>query len=145
VVLIVVGIVAGVVLLLALVCGGIVFLLFRAGSQVLSQASQAFSNAMVSAADMQAAETGARAFLDDIAAGQLESAYNRTSKNFQSGQPLKDFRAMINKNPRVKNHTMAQLVAQNLSSSPVVLQGTLTGPNGSTNCTLYVVKEGDQW
>jgi hypothetical protein len=136
-VIIVVGIIAGVILVIVLACAGLGYFAFKA-------MGPAFNSAMQMAQDIQQANAAGLAFLGDLAADRLDEAYKRTSKSYQEGQNLEAFRKLIAKHPNVKNsaYTMA---GANVTPPRFSFKFTLTGANGAVSGNIVVIKEGEEW
>ena len=135
----IIAIIAGIVLVLMLGCGIGVFFLVRAVSPILSSAmemAQNFQTIMLVSED----------FLEDIAAGKPETAYQRTSSTYQERTSLDEFKKFLDANPAVKNHTTHSFGALNNTNGITKVQGFLMGPNGQqTSCTIELVLEEDYW
>jgi hypothetical protein len=83
-------------------------------------------------------------FLSELSQGNVDAAYKRTSKNFQSKQSLAQFKEFVDKNPEVKSGALqgAQPVGSpNIDTGPVTMNGTM----GGKKVTLTVVKEEGNW
>jgi hypothetical protein len=141
-VILVVSIVAGVVLVIVALCGGLAYFGIRALTQGLSGA---VASGMAMIEDMQAGIQTAEDFLADLSADKPEAAYARTTKNFQAGQTLQQFKDFVAKYPVLKSHTSNNTNTVNFSPNRHTLQNTLNGPAGSLACTFQLVKEGEQW
>jgi len=74
-------------LVLVLLCAALLFYYWKGGMIAMS------------ATDML---TAANAFMDDAAAGRIDSAYARTSNRFRAGHSLAQFRSMIDQQPLLK-------------------------------------------
>src|SRR5207244_480645 len=91
--LLIVGIVAGVVLVVVLACGGLAYLVVVG----IRGMSQAMSSAMQQFADIQNAMGVAQSFLDDLTQGQLDEAYAQTTKAYQQRVSREQFQALLAK------------------------------------------------
>lgn len=136
-VLIVLGVIFGVILLIALVCGGLAFLVFRAASGVMA-------TAMAVVADMQQADAAATTFLNDLAGNRIDQAYESTSAAFKQRQTLPEFKALVDKNPSLKRAAFApHTPVQNQPGGryTIVIQDNQGDPNnpGMNTCTIHVV------
>jgi len=131
---IVVSVVAGIVLLIVLVCGGLGYVLIKNLAPFVTQ--------MVN--DMQVAQGVGQAFAGDISNGKLENAYARTSASYQHGTSIKQFQDLVAKHPALTNGSPSIINFQ-LVNNTVVMQVTFNGPKGSTQCTVHMIKENDEW
>jgi hypothetical protein len=140
VVLIVVGVIVGVLVLVVLACVGFGFLAFRA-VQVAAPAIEA------AAAEWTEADTAAQAFLANLAAGQVETAYRSTTPAFQQKQTLQQFQAFVDQHPLLKQHTDVEHEDDdhNPGAAKIAMEYTLTGKGGETKVTIQLVNENGQW
>jgi hypothetical protein len=136
--LIIVGIAAGVIVVVVLVCGGIAYLGIQAFSKVAS-------SAMEMVQDLQSAQSAGEQFLADIAANRLDVAYEATTTTYQKGRSLEEFRKLIDQSPALKEHTSRTIQGVNATPPKITLHVTLNGPERSSTCTLQLIKEGDKW
>jgi hypothetical protein len=132
---IVLGIVGG---LLLLVCGGCIIGGFFIWKSPLGQKVQAATGAQLAAQD----------FFQRLGSGNVETAYNATSKGFQSRQSLAQFRAFVDRNPGLKSaqNPTFQVDANSMTETSSKFQVIIPTTSGATlNGTLRMIKEGDQW
>jgi hypothetical protein len=134
--LIVFGIIGGIVLVLVLGCGGVVYLVYRGMSGAVASFKSTFE-------DMQASQMAAENFMSDVAANRLDAAYKNTTKNYQSQQTLPQFKDFVQKNPGLKNYQPMSLQPMNLTSTASSFQGQI--PGQIKGFTVQVVKEGETW
>jgi hypothetical protein len=139
--LIIVLVVAVVLVVLIGMCGGLVYL----GTRVISQISQVSSSAMQMMQDIGMAQTTADDFLADIKDGRLDGAYERTTESFRKGKSLEEFQKWIDHNPALRSYTSRAGSPTTVTPGLVTLQTTLAGENGTVQCTVRVVKEGEKW
>jgi len=140
-VLIIVGSVVGVLLHIVLACGGATFLLFhRLGAAV----APAMQNLVP--LEVQQADGVVQMFLNDMAAGQVDMAYNSTTAAFRARQPLAQFKAFITQHPLLTKYTGVQLNPANhvAGAQRMSLQYTLTG-DGVISVTFQLVNQQGQW
>jgi hypothetical protein len=76
----------------------------------------------------------AGAFLDDIGAGRIDSAYARTTNNFRARHSLTQFRALIDEQPLLKEPAARQLGDYDLKTRHHI-QG-----NATYRCVLQAAK-----
>jgi hypothetical protein len=136
--LIIVLVIGGVFLVAIAVCGGLGFLFYRS-------VAPAMQSAMAQVGEMAAAMGEPEVFMQEIAAGQLDAAYGRTSKDYQKRTKVEDFKKFVDANPALKS---ASRFASNQSYTPqrTTVHYTLNTADGkSVNVTVQVVKEGEQW
>lgn len=130
--LLVLGIVALVVLLIVLGCGGLIYLVW---TKVVPE--------------FQALQTTADGFVQDIRSGQLQSAYGRTSAGFQASQNFAQFQGLVSLYPALTTYTSLTCSGINVSSNAGGTQGTarytVIGPNNSLSFTLILVQQNGQW
>jgi hypothetical protein len=136
--LLIVSIVAGVVLVIVLVCGGVGYFAIQAISKVAS-------SAMEMVQDVQSGRVAGEDFLSDVANDRLEAAYGRMTAAYQKGRSLDEFRKLIDQSPVLKTHTSRTQSGITVTPPKVVIQATLNRPTGASACTLQVIKEGEQW
>jgi hypothetical protein len=138
-VLIVLGVIGGIVLLLALACGVGMYFVFRA-------ASVAMTGAMQMVADLSDAQFVAQGFVNDLGAGRIDQAYSATSQGYQARQTKDQLKALVDKNPALKNsNATAFITNQAPGATRMNAQVTATGTAGSVNCTVQLIKEDGQW
>ena len=128
---IVLGVVGGMLLLVILVCAGLIY-----------WGATRFSQFSVPTAE-------ADRFLDDLKLGQLNNAYARTSRAFQTQQTLAQFQNFIKQFPAFTNQSSRTYTGFNVVSgaggSRATLHATVFGPGISVSFTLFLVEEGGQW
>jgi hypothetical protein len=136
--LIIVLVIGGVFLVVALVCGGLAYYGLRSFSQVMQ-------TAMAQVGEMTAAMAEPELFFQDIAAGNLDAAYGRTSKAYQGRTKLEDFKKFVETN-KLKNATSRFASNQNYTPQRTTAHYTVTAADGtSVSLTIQVIKEGEQW
>jgi hypothetical protein len=146
--LMVLGIGAAVLGVCLLICGGLFYLglrMFRDGMANFGTAIQQAAEQAQQMQGMQDAESTAEAFLQDIAGGQVDSAYARTSKDFQARQTPPQFRAFVNQNPALQKYEGDSLDQLKFAPPSATFTGMVPGPNGDITFTLVVVKDGQAW
>lgn len=130
--LLVLGIVAVVVLLVVLGCGGLIYLVW---TKVVPE--------------FQALQTSADGFVQDMRDNQLQSAYGRTSAGYQARQNFAQFQALVAQYPALTTYTSRTCSGINVSSNAGGTQGTarytVIGPNNSLSFTLILVQQNGQW
>jgi hypothetical protein len=131
--LLILGIVGVIVLLVVVGCGGLIYWAWtRVGPE------------------FQALRTSADAFVQDIHAGQLQSAYGRTSSGFQMSQTFPQFQAFPAQYPALASYTSLTCTGFNITSMAGVgtrgtVRYTAVGPNNSLSFTLILVQQNGQW
>ncbi|MHB1426522.1 MAG: hypothetical protein ACYC3I_25455 [Gemmataceae bacterium] len=131
--LIVLGIVGVVLLMIVLGCGGLIYLMV---TKFVPQ--------------FQAVQTSADAFVQDIHAGQLQSAYGRTSASFQARQTFPQFQALVTQYPALSTYTSLTCSGVHISSTTGagtqgIVRYTAVGPKNSLSFTLILVEQNGQW
>jgi hypothetical protein len=142
VVLIVLGSVVGALFLMVLVCGGMAFVF-------VTKASQAIGPQLQAQADLIAADMAVQGFLNQLATGQTDVAYDSTTPAFRAKQTLPQFKTFVEGNPLLTKFITAQQ-APMMNNPPglqqMTLHYTLNGDGRAPlNVTIQVVKEGEQW
>src|SRR5262245_56796168 len=138
----IVSIVGGIVLVVALGCGGLIYVVV-VGKRTMSQA---VSSAMQMAMDVQNAMAAAQSFVDDLTQGQLDAAYAQTTRAYQERVSREQFGELIAKHPAFKKGTHDLAPPNNFNTATVRFTSTVTGPDGATaTCTLQLKKEDEQW
>src|SRR5262245_45755748 len=138
IVLLIVVIVSVVLLVVVATCAGLGYLAMRSMSQGMSKM-------MDMVTDMQLSQTTAQTFLNDLAAGRIESAYAQTTKAYQARQSLEQFRDLIEKNPALQKQTSSMVNPTQMNPGLCTFTATVSGPAGAVSCTIHVIKEGEQW
>jgi hypothetical protein len=138
IILIVVGAVAGLVLLAVVVCGGLAWLGLRRFAEVRATAMQV-------AAQNAEARAAVELFLEALAAGEVEVAYTQTSRDFQTQQGLAGLRTILNKNPALGHHTSRVVTQITLSGGRGSMTLSVSGPKGTTSCSVVIVREDGAW
>src|SRR5262245_7471665 len=138
IVLIIVGVVGGVLVLCVLGCIGIFYLGMRTVKDLGEKAMERIELE-------QAARVVAEAFLMDLCDGKVDAAYTQTTAAFKTRLTLQELKDLVEKNPTFKKRSNSWVFAQNPTPDLVVFQGTINSPQGSVNCTIHVVKEGNVW
>lgn len=131
--LLVLGIVGVVVLIIVLGCGGLIYWVW---TKVVPE--------------IQAAQTSADAFVQDIRAGQLQSAYGRTNTGFQARQSFGQFQGLVALYPALSTYTSLTCAGVNISSTVGVgtrgtVRYTAIGPNNSLSFTLTLTQQNGEW
>ena len=139
--IVVVSIVAGIVLVVVLACGGLIYL----AAIGMRGFSQAMSSAMQMGIDVQTSMATAQSFLDDIAAGRLDEAFAETSEGYQAKVSREQFQELVDNHPTLKK-AVAAMTGNNFNNNTARLTFTMTNPEGAnTTCAVQMVKEGDEW
>jgi hypothetical protein len=130
--LIVFGAIGGVLLLMVVVCGGLIY-------WGVNTFGPAFT----------AVQDSAEAFVQDIHAGRIQAAYNRTSSKFQAQSTLPQFQAFVAQFPALATYTSLTKTGIHVNSTPAGTQGIVSysavGPNNSLSFRLTIVEENGQW
>jgi hypothetical protein len=131
--LLVLGIVGVVLLLVVLGCGGLTYLVWTKFVPTF-----------------QSLQTSADAFVEDIRAGQLQSAYGRTSTSFQARQTFPQFQTFVARYPALSTYTSLTSVGVHVASTTGTgtrgtIRYTAIGSNNSLSFTLILVEQNGQW
>jgi hypothetical protein len=150
----VLGIIGGVLLLIALVCGGVGFYVFytvrKAASKMQESIAANVEKMQQEQQRTEAARELAQSFVDDLKDNQATVAYEATSANYQKKMSLEKFKALVKQR--------AKVIEQQLHLQPDPNTNPF-GPNtvyrftetilihgeGSFNLVIAVISEGNQW
>ena len=153
-VLLVLGIIGGVVLLIALVCGGVAFYVVHSVRKAASRMQESVAANVDRIQQEQQRNEGARefaqSFLQDLKDNQVDAAYEDTSAGYQKKMSLEKFKAMVKQRSSV--------IEQQLRLQPDPNTNPL-GPNsvyrftemilihgeGFYNLVIAIIMEGTQW
>ena len=93
-----------------------------------------------------AADAVVQTFLNQLAWGQVDVAYDATTPAFRAKQTLPQFKQFVERNPILTKFTNVQQDPPNNApgAQRLTLHYTLSG-NGILTLTVQVVKEGEQW
>jgi hypothetical protein len=131
------------------VCGGFVYLAAKKLGDGMSNFGTAVQQAAQQAQQQQeslAAQATAEAFMQDVAAGNTDAAYARTTKSFQARQTGVQFRDFVNQNPVLKNYQLDSLDDPEFTTPlSATFDGAVLGPNGDVTFTLVLTKDGQGW
>jgi hypothetical protein len=137
-VLLIVGIIGGVLCVILLVCGGIIYL----GVRTVLPAWRSITMAD----EIQASEMAADRFMKMIARDGVEPAYAGTTQGFQSRQTLQQFRDMVDRNPTLKDYEWGMALEKDFDPDRNTYRGTIEDRNGMTmSFTVVTVKDGQSW
>jgi hypothetical protein len=141
VILIVIGSVVGALLLLVVACSGMAF-------YFITKTSQAMGPQLQAQAELMAADVEVQTFLNALAVGQFDTAYNNTTPGFRARQTLPQFTKFVERNPLLTKFRSAQKAPPNNApgAKRMTLQYTLNGDGvGVLNLTFQLVEENEQW
>lgn len=129
------------VIALILGIGGLAFLVCCGGGLYF------FGNMAIN--EVPAARKAAEAFIDDLKADRIEEAYARTATIFQNATTEDQFRALLDVYPAATTHTSRTIQLVNMHGGTrggtAVFRVTFEGPDGTSGCTLSMVKENGEW
>lgn len=132
---IVLGVIAAVLLLGAIACGGLFYMGFRAAKDMVGTIGNATG----------AAET----FLNQLQANQVSAAYQSTSQAYRAAHTPEQFAKFVAQYPMLTGHTTRAATTFNMmqvnGKQQFRIQYNLTGPNNATTCTLIMVEENGTW
>jgi TM2 domain-containing membrane protein YozV len=81
-----------------------------------------------------------------LKAGNIESAYSYTSKDFQKTTPIEAFKRFLEQYPSLKNNQSTFFNFREIQNNVGTLQGTLTSTDGAQTPIEYIlIKEDDKW
>jgi hypothetical protein len=140
-VLVIVGSIVGSLLVLILACGGLTaWMIYRASEDMAPQ--------LQAQGEWMGASGAAQTFLNQLAAGQINDAYNGTTAAFRNRQTLAQFQAFLQRNPLLTRG--ADIQEDPVNNPPGARQMTLhytltTADNKITKVTVQVVLENGEW
>lgn len=84
--------------------------------------------------------------LSALKSGNIESAYNMTSKAFQQSTSMDDYKIFIDKYPILKNYKSVSFTERKIENGMGYIAGTIENADGSQMKIEYqLVKEDDKW
>lgn len=99
--------------------------------------------------DVPAARSAAEAFFDDLKAERIEEGYARTATIFRDATTEDQFRTMLEVYPATTTHTSRTIQLVSFKSGTGgglgVFRVTFQDPDGTSGCTLTMVKEDGEW
>ena len=129
---IVLSIVGGLILLLGLGCGGLLFWGLRTVGK-----------------ELPVVRAEADAFLDDLNAGRLDDAYARTAQGFRDAQTFDQFKEFVTRFSVLTTHTSRSITGLHLHHQPgqttPTVRVTVLGGSNSLSFTLIFVPESEAW
>jgi hypothetical protein len=135
---VILGVGGGILLLVVLVCGGIMYVGYSGFQKV---------KAVVE--DVQAAQGSAEAFLTFLQGENVDKAYDVTGSGFKARQTKAQFERFVSDHPGLSPHDKRSSNSFQMNTNNGVTNYTarfsLTGPNGNMTCTLILVVENGQW
>lgn len=105
---VILGIVGGVVLLVLLACGGLIYLAANAVRSTMEQFREFAEEAQQAAQDMQNSHQAAEQFLRDLQASRPKAAYQSASNRFRERWTQEEFEAFVGKHPGLKQRPKAR-------------------------------------
>jgi hypothetical protein len=91
------------------------------------------------------AKDAASQFLDDLTKGNVEEAYGKTTKAYQTYLKAEDFRAFVRSYPGIKNAKVTDLQTRDRSPDQVTLKAILENPKGALNVMVEVNTKDGNW
>lgn len=135
---VIITIVAAVLLVALGTCGVIAYFMIQA-------ISQSFSSVMQMAQEIQFTDAVAKGFVDNLAAGQADAAYELTTKGFQKRQTLEEFKKLLEKHPEFKDSLRTSAEPTTMGPPKFTFRITMKGPKGEVTSTLHLLKEDARW
>jgi len=100
-------------------------------------------------ADHNSLRASADALLNDLDSGRIESAYARTTRNFQSVQSLKQFHGMVGPSPGFRSRGSRSISRVKVSKEAAGPTGVVQARVGDTHfpswITLVLAREDGEW
>jgi FHA domain-containing protein/uncharacterized protein DUF4864 len=93
----------------------------------------------------KAAMEAARAQIKEMAEGDMDSAYGRTTKKYQAAHPAEAFAAFVDRHPGLRRNTDAAFDNRSVQGDTAKISGTLTHGAGTEKAFYELVKEGGEW
>lgn len=85
-------------------------------------------------------------FLEDLAAGRLDQARERTSKRFKAAHSLDAFRALLQQHSvLLEKHQSIALPSRGLVNDRARIAGVIQQTSGQVGVELELVEEGGKW
>jgi hypothetical protein len=147
VVLIVVASIVGVLLIVALACGGAVYILTRTVSKSFDKTIARVSAEIEKAQASLEAETAAESFLVDLSLNQADHAYASTTRAFQGRRTAAEFRTYLDQHPllkRIDNVRQPMMPLPPAVNDRVAVRFVFNG-NQATVVILDMLKEDGAW
>ena len=146
------AIVGGVLLVVALLCGGVVYLWFtilRAGSEMVKETQQNLVHfAGVARQEIEAslqAQQAARAFLDDCLAGRHNAAYAATTAAFRKAMTAAQFKDLLDQHPVRQRPPLTVADLQPIFGLRQYRHGANAPTGELVQFTVTMVQEGNTW
>ncbi len=95
--------------------------------------------------ELDAPAQEAKLFFDDLAAGKLDAARERTSKRFRAAHTVDRFGELVKAQPALLTTRDVSLPSRGLVNGRARLAGTLTTSAGLTGVELELVEEDQKW
>ena len=95
--------------------------------------------------ELDAPAQEAKLFFNELAAGKLDAARERTSKRFRAAHTLAVFEELVRSQPALLSTRDVTLPNRGLVNGRARLAGTLTTRSGTTGVELELVQEGQAW
>jgi hypothetical protein len=93
----------------------------------------------------KAAVDAATAQIKDIADGDVDAAYARTSAKYRAGHPPEAFAAFVERHPGLRRNTGTSFDSRSVANDTAKISGTLTHGAGAEKAFYELVKEGADW
>jgi hypothetical protein len=93
----------------------------------------------------RAAVDAARAQLKDLAEGDVDAAYARSSARYQAAHPAEAFAAFVERHPGLRRNNGSDFGDRSVQGDTVKISGTLTHGAGTEKAYYELVKEGGEW
>ncbi|OGQ35269.1 MAG: hypothetical protein A3F16_02920 [Deltaproteobacteria bacterium RIFCSPHIGHO2_12_FULL_43_9] len=88
----------------------------------------------------------ARGFLNNLSQNNLKSAYEMTSRQFQTTVTLDDLERFLLQYPIIINHVSVKFPYKAVKKDVATVSGTLTGKDGGDSpITVVIVKDNNKW
>jgi hypothetical protein len=100
-VIIVLAIIGGIILGIALICGGIAYFAIQKAAPMINAFAEMTQ-------DVQRSIAAAKAFVEDIQSNRLDAAYGMTTEAFQSRMSRKQFEELIAKYPELQDPSVVR-------------------------------------
>jgi len=93
----------------------------------------------------KAAAEAALAQVKDMAEGDVDAAYARTTSSYRAAHPPEAFAAFVDRHPGLRRNTGANLNSRAVENGTAKISGTLSHGAGTEKAFYELVKEGDGW
>jgi hypothetical protein len=145
------GIVGGLVLVLVLICGGVIYVVsnaIRGTAEAIRDAGQQIAQLDKAHREQEAllhAQQTALEFLDNCVAGRTQAAYQATTAAFQKRLTLAAFTDLLAKHPAANKGPLNPIDVQPVGGAQQYRLSTQTPAGAPIDFTVTMAREADNW